>query len=193
MIEAEHIFETGKMQDAIIACIDISKKNPEAVGLADLQQRITRKLAEDRIADAEKRTEATNKLLGGDAKGFSVSPETYRQKKLIVGDNTTLRAVPTAMQKALNAKGGADLNALKGVTVPVRLTGPFDAIEWKILWSQVAAKAVENKLKEKLNDKLGELLGGGRGNSSDAAASAPPSPKRQLEDQLKGTLKGLFK
>ncbi|MDQ2779793.1 MAG: AsmA family protein [Pseudomonadota bacterium] len=94
-------------------------------------------------------------------------------------------------------QGGADLDMLKGVTVPVRLTGPFDAIEWKILWSQVAAKAVENQLKEKLNDKLGELLGGGRGESSDAAASSPQSPKRQLEDQLrdqlKGGLKGLFK
>ena len=89
-------------------------------------------------------------------------------------------------------QGGADLDALKGVTVPVRLTGPFDAIEWKILWSQVAAKAIENKLKEKLNDKLGELLGGPRGEGSDAAASSP-SPKHQIEDQLKGTLKGLFK
>ncbi|HJW11882.1 MAG TPA: AsmA family protein, partial [Albitalea sp.] len=44
-------------------------------------------------------------------------------------------------------QGGADLAALKGVTVPVRLTGPFDALDWKIEWSSVVAGAVTNQLK----------------------------------------------
>ncbi|MBL0094110.1 MAG: hypothetical protein IPP50_18420 [Piscinibacter sp.] len=52
-------------------------------------------------------------------------------------------------------QGGAELAALKGLTVPVRLTGPFEAIEWKIQWSAVAAGAVQNKLEDKLRDKLG--------------------------------------
>ncbi|MEO7852305.1 MAG: AsmA family protein [Rubrivivax sp.] len=101
----------------------------------------------------------------------------------------------TTVIGSARGQGGADLDALKGVTVPVRLTGPFEAIEWNILWSQVAAKAVEARLKEKLNDKLGELLGGRRGDSDDAAASAPPQRKLedQLKEQLKGGLRGLFK
>jgi type II secretory pathway component GspD/PulD (secretin) len=101
VVAAENIFEAGKMQEAIIACIDISKKNPEAVGLADLQQRITQKLADERLADAEKKSEATEKILTADAKAYSVSPETYRQKKQVLGETTTLKAFPTAMQKAL--------------------------------------------------------------------------------------------
>ncbi len=117
VIEAERIFENGKMQDAIIACIDISKKNPEAVGLADLQQRITKKLADDRMADAVKKSEATEKLLSADAKGYSVSPETYRQKKHVVGETATLKTVPTAMQRALQEPidltlENADVNAI---------------------------------------------------------------------------------
>jgi AsmA protein len=53
---------------------------------------------------------------------------------------------------------GAELAALKGVTVPVHLTGPFDAMDWKIQWSGVAAAAVQNKVKEKLRDKLKGLI-----------------------------------
>ena len=90
-------------------------------------------------------------------------------------------------------QGGADLDALKGVTVPVLLTGPFDAIEWRILWSKVAAKAVEARIKETLNERLGELLGGQRGEAADSGASAPQSSKEQLKNQLRGALKGLFK
>jgi type IV pilus assembly protein PilQ len=101
VVAAEHIFETGKIQDAIVACIDISKKKPEAVGLADLQQRITTKLAEERLADAEKKSAATEKMLTADAKGYSVTPESYRQKKHVLGETSTLTALPTAMQKAM--------------------------------------------------------------------------------------------
>lgn len=101
VVEAEKLLEAGHMQDAITACIDISKKNPEANGLVDLQQRITKKLAEERQSAADKKSEATPDLHSADAKRFAISPETYRQKKHVVGDNTSLRSAPTAMQKAL--------------------------------------------------------------------------------------------
>ena len=54
-----------------------------------------------------------------------------------------------------NGQDGADLAALKGVTVPVVLSGPFDAIGWKIQWSGVAAKALENQLRDKLDRAVG--------------------------------------
>ncbi|QTN24224.1 AsmA family protein [Rhizobacter sp. AJA081-3] len=86
-------------------------------------------------------------------------------------------------------QGGAELAALKGVTVPVRLTGPFEAIEWKIQWSAVAAGAVQNKLEDKLRDKLGLKAPAG-GASAAAGAASAPTPKQQLKEKL---LKGLFK
>lgn len=82
-------------------------------------------------------------------------------------------------------QGSAELDALRGLTVPVLLSGPFDAITWKIQWSEVAVAA----LKGKLRDKLGEVLSGGRGAQPAGAASAPVKPK----DTLKGVLKGLLK
>jgi AsmA protein len=96
----------------------------------------------------------------------------------------TARATVTG---APTGQDGAELAALRGVTVPVQLSGPFEAIDWKIQWSGVAAAAVEKKLKEKLADELGAKLG--RPPPAGAAASAPTKPK----DQLKETLKGLFK
>jgi AsmA protein len=83
---------------------------------------------------------------------------------------------------------GAELAALRGVTVPVQLSGPFDAIDWKIQWSGVAAAAVENKLKEKLAEKLG-LFGKP---AEPAASGAEPAPAEKPKDKLKETLRGLF-
>jgi AsmA protein len=77
---------------------------------------------------------------------------------------------------------GAELAALRGVTVPVQLSGPFEAIDWKVQWSGVAAAAVENKLKEKLAEKL-------FGKPAEGAASEPAKkPQEQLKDKLRGLL-----
>ncbi len=85
---------------------------------------------------------------------------------------------------------GAELNALKGVTVPVQLSGPFDAIDWKIQWSGVAAAALETKLKDKLTERLGGKLGiGGTPAPAAGAASAPQTSQDKLRDKLKGLLK----
>lgn len=86
---------------------------------------------------------------------------------------------------------GGDLAALRGVTVPVQLSGPFEAIDWKIQWSGVAAAVVENRLKDKLAEQLGSVLGAGRGTApaGAGAASAPATP----QDKLKERLKGLFR
>jgi type II secretory pathway component GspD/PulD (secretin) len=117
VVAAEKLFDAGQMQDAIIACVDIARKNPEAAGLTDLQQRITEKLAEERMAEAEKRSGATTRLHTADAKKFSISPDTYRQRKHVVGENAPLRTAPSAMQRALALPVtvhlvNADINAI---------------------------------------------------------------------------------
>ena len=81
------------------------------------------------------------------------------------------RATVTETSKG---QDGAELAALKGVTVPVHLTGPFEAIDWKIQWSGVAAAAVENRLKDKLAERLGVK-------PADGAASAPVQSPRDAQ------------
>jgi AsmA protein len=82
-----------------------------------------------------------------------------------------------------SGQDGAELAALRGLTVPVVLSGPFDAIDWKIQWSEVAAAAVEIKLREMIAERLGATRAPG------AAASASGTSKGRLLEQLKGLLK----
>jgi len=98
---AEALFASNRLAETISACIDISKKNPEAAGLSDLQQRLTQKLAEERMADAERKTEHGVTMDAADAKRFGIPPDTYRKTLNVVGENAPLRTAPTAMQKVL--------------------------------------------------------------------------------------------
>ena len=102
----------------------------------------------------------------------------------------------TARATVVAAAAGQDageLAALRGVTVPVRLTGPFEAIDWKIEWSGVAAAAVEAKVKEKLAAQLGGKLGAKLGLTPAPAGAASSPGMATPKDQLKEKLKGLFK
>ncbi len=87
-------------------------------------------------------------------------------------------------------QGGAELAALRGVTVPVRLTGPFDALDWKIEWSAVAKGAVAGRLKDKLADKLGLNPPAG---AASAAPPPPATPKEAAREALKDKLRDIFK
>ncbi|MEO7241957.1 MAG: hypothetical protein ABIW85_03530 [Variovorax sp.] len=51
------------------------------------------------------------------------------------------------------------MTALRGVKVPVALSGPFEAVAWKTGWSEAALQLAENQLKGKPGDHPGEQLG----------------------------------
>jgi AsmA protein len=77
--------------------------------------------------------------------------------------------VKATVVSTLQGQGGPELQALKGVTVPVRLSGPFAAIGWKVDFSGIARDLAKKKIDEKKEEV-----------------------KTKLEDKLKGQLKGLF-
>lgn len=67
----------------------------------------------------------------------------------------------------LQGQGGPELQALKGLTIPLRLSGPFTAIGWRIDFAGLAREAAKEKIeekkteiKEKARDKLQEKLKG---------------------------------
>ena len=84
-------------------------------------------------------------------------------------------------------QGGAGLDALRGLAVPVELSGPFSAIDWKIQWSEIAASAVKGRIKDKLVEALGARLGAPA--AAGSAASAPVSNRDLLKDRFKGLFK----
>jgi AsmA protein len=81
---------------------------------------------------------------------------------------TKATVVPT-----VKGQGGADLEQLAGVTVPVRLVGPFDALKYQVDYRSAAA----NIAKTRAGDKVKERVQGQR---------------EKLEERLGGRLKGLL-
>lgn len=69
----------------------------------------------------------------------------------------------------LQGQGGPELQALKGVTVPVNLSGPFTAIGWRIDFAGMAGELAKQKVDEKKEEM-----------------------KAKLQDQLKDKLQGLL-
>ena len=89
----------------------------------------------------------------------------------------TVRAtiVPT-----LEGQGGPELQALKGVTVPVKLEGPFASLAWHVDFTGMARGLAQQKLDEKKEELRTR------------AQQAIDEQKAKLGDQLKDQLKGLL-
>ena len=61
----------------------------------------------------------------------------------------------------LQGQGGADLSSLRGVTVPVRISGPFDSLHYSLDIASMASGALKAKVeqqKTEVKDKMKERL-----------------------------------
>ena len=104
----------------------------------------------------------------------------------------------TTLAATSQGQGGKDLEALKGLTVPVRLAGPFETPTWRIVWSEVAVGAAGSLVKDQLRDKLEARAAEKLGLKASDAASAPlkdqvkdlarEKAKAAVQDRLKGLL-----
>lgn len=90
-----------------------------------------------------------------------------------------------AVVASAGGQGGKDLGDLKGLTVPVRLSGPFDALKYRIDFGALVGEVAKEKAKDAVKNAIGEKLGIG-GAKTDAQKADP-------KDQAKEMLKGLFK
>ncbi len=80
----------------------------------------------------------------------------------------------------LQGQGGPELQAMKGLTVPVRLSGPFNAIGWRVDFAGMASELAKQKFeerKEELRQKAEKPL---------------EEQKEKLRGQLQERLKGLL-
>ena len=55
-------------------------------------------------------------------------------------------------------QGGAERDRLAGLTVPVRLSGPFDDLKYDVDYRAMAGDAVKSEVGQKLKDRVGEQL-----------------------------------
>jgi AsmA protein len=92
--------------------------------------------------------------------------------------------VKATVVSTLKGQGGAGLEALKGVTVPVRLTGPFTAPEWKI--------DVKNLVSQQVREDLQEKKEAVRARAKEEITEQREQVKERLQEQLKDRFKGLL-
>jgi AsmA protein len=120
--------------------------------------------------------------------------------------------VKAAVVASTAGQGGKERAELTGLTLPVRIYGPYDALKYKMQFSQMLSGANKEALKELAKDALKEggkaqlkdlgkaLLGGEKAPApsgeqpanSDQAQPAAPA-KKKPEDELKEKLKGLLR
>ena len=75
----------------------------------------------------------------------------------IAGERIDYRAKAAVVGTA-EGQGGRELAQLRGLSIPVRIVGPFDALKYEIDYRAVAAETAKSRVKEKLQDKLRDLL-----------------------------------
>jgi type II secretory pathway component GspD/PulD (secretin) len=99
--EADDLFQRGRATEAIMACIEIARKDPLTPGLADLQSRILTRLNEQRREAINARAAASHEAMTQDARRHSLVPDTYGVSRHVIGDVSPHDSPRTRMQQAL--------------------------------------------------------------------------------------------
>lgn len=89
-------------------------------------------------------------------------------------------------------QGGKELDILRGVTVPIRISGPFQQPGYQVQWKEISSKAVKQAVQDGLVDLLSNKLGGDT-KPAQGTTEQPPAtrqdPVKSLGDALKGFLR----
>jgi AsmA protein len=130
-----------------------------------------------------------------------------------IGDETINYLAKPTVVKTLKGQGGAELDALNGLTIPLRITGTFSAPKYNLDLAGISAALAKNQLLGKVGGEKGatiqKLLGGDKagalegllGGKKSPPASAPtgdsaqPAPQQKpatLEDQARKKLNKLL-
>jgi AsmA protein len=97
--------------------------------------------------------------------------------KIDVGNGTLDYTTKVSVVGTLKGQDGRNVEQLRGVTVPVKLSGPFDRLAWNIDWSFAAQDALKSRVAEKITPQL-------QAEKDKARASV----EQKARDALKGLL-----
>jgi AsmA protein len=111
-----------------------------------------------------------------------------------IGNSTIDYVTNATVVASTKGQGGADLAQLSGLTVPVHLVGPFDALKYQVDYTAAATQFARSKAGERLKGALEERLGiakppaGGDQAAPGGAQSGQGSSGNNALDKLKGLL-----
>jgi AsmA protein len=106
-----------------------------------------------------------------------------------IGADTVDYLVKASVVGTLTGQDGRSLNDLKGVTVPVRASGPLAAPSFALDFNALLTDTIKQKAEDLVKDKIQESLFGKKP-AAPGAAGATPAPSRR--DAAQEVLKGIF-
>ena len=107
-----------------------------------------------------------------------------------LGEDTVNYLVKTSIVGTTKGQGGRDTDELKGITVPIRVSGALDAPSYKLDYNAMVTDTAKQKAQEALSGALQKQLGGGaaKGDATkgDAAKKDAPASGGSTRDKLRG-------
>ncbi|MGE5386316.1 MAG: AsmA family protein [Betaproteobacteria bacterium] len=164
-----------QLHDGAIKGINLAKSLRELKAKVSSRQEAVQKASQNEKTDFSELA-ASFKIAGGVARNDDLSAKSPFLRLTGAGAIDLVQSRIDYLAKATvvgSAKGqeGKELDQLKGLTVPVHLTGPFDNLSYKLDFAAMVGDVVKEKAKEEVQRQVEKKAGG----------------------QLGGALKGLFK
>lgn len=150
-------------------------------------------------ADARQKTDfseltASFKIVDGVARNNDLSMKSPLLRvggegEINIGADTINYLVKASIVETSRGQGGRDTDELRGLTVPVRVTGALDAPSYKLDFGAMISDTAKQKIKDTVKSRLQEQLFGG------AKPEGAPPPKDGASGSggsVRDALKGLF-
>jgi AsmA protein len=118
-----------------------------------------------------------------------------------IGEDTLNYLVKASVVGTTKGQGGRDLDDLKGITVPVRLSGPLTSPKYTIDFGSMVTDVAKQKVEERLTSEISKRLGGstaagGAAGATAGGGAAKDAPKgdaaKSSSSRPQDVLKGLF-
>jgi AsmA protein len=120
-----------------------------------------------------------------------------------IPDDSLNYVVKASVVSTMAGQGGKDRADVAGLTLPVRVYGPYIAIKYKLEFSQMMTGVNKEALKESAKEllqgggkgglkDLGKQLLGGGATSGTSTGGEQAAPAKKPEEQIKDRLKGLL-
>ncbi len=175
-----------QLRDGAVRGIDLARRLREAKAALTLQRDAVERASQTEKTDFTELA-ASFRIADGVARNDDLAAKSPFLRvagsgAIDIGRSRIDYTLRTTVTDTAQGQGGTELAALRGLTIPVHLAGPLDAVDWRIEWSAVAAGALQRRLEDRLRERLGAAAPAG-------AASAPARPRDALKDALKGLIK----
>ncbi len=103
-----------------------------------------------------------------------------------IGEDSINYTVKASVVGTLKGQDGRDTGDLKGITVPVRATGPLAAPSFALDYNALLTDTIKQQAEEKIKGKLEGLLGGKKAATPGAAPAADAPKSGSTRDAIKG-------